>query len=473
MNPLVSPAPCMPSLSDYVSLSSPFSFLGLHENPNSEGLLLRVWQPSALTVEVIEHSSGNSLGEMSELSPGMFELSLPQYHKKFTYRLNIFRVDGLSDSLYDPYQFDESVFAQNDIEALALYRHVGALPHRHATGNRGYVNGVMFKVYAPNASSISVLGDFNQWDGELHPMSKANDGYWRLFIPGVKEGELYKYEIHDANGKELPLKSDPFARSNEQWPGLASIVCSPMQYQWQDTEWKPAKKTPYESPISIYEVHTGSWKRKLNGAFLNYRELADELVPYVASTGFTHIQLMPVSEYPDYESWGYQPVCLFAPSSRFGTPDMLKYLIDKSHQAGLGVILDWVPAQFPADNHGLARFDGSPLFEYDDDRKGWHPQWQTHIYDFGNLWVQNFLISNALYWLDEFHIDGLRIDAVSSMLYLNEGRNSGQWLTNEQGGHEHLEAIRFLQRLNDAIQLHFPETTGRKLHTYGYTKIAV
>ena len=423
--------------------------------------MVRVWRPGAVAVRVRQQPEGKLLGEMSESLSGLFELHLPRRRKHFSYELELTCEDGSLLHYYDPYQFGQYVLKQSDIEPVALYRHLGSSLFTHRLNSRKLVQGVLFKVYAPNARSVSVVGDFNGWDGRLHPMASADDGIWRLFVPGVSNGDLYKFEIHDHHGNRLPLKSDPFGRYAEQWPGLASIVHEQNDFTWSDEHWLASRSQSAESvknrPMSVYEVHPGSWKKHEDGRPLSYRELAEELVPYVKKMGFTHIELMPVSEHPLYESWGYQPVGLFAATSRYGSPEDFKYLVNCCHNEGLAVILDWVPAHFPSDDHGLARFDGSALFEYEDPDKGWHPDWKTHIYNFGSRWVQDFLISNALYWLDEFHIDGLRVDAVASMLYLDYSREPGQWQPNIHGGNEHLEAVEFLHRLNESVHAYFPD----------------
>ncbi len=437
-------------------LSAPFDILGLHKHPSGKGLLIRAWRADAESIEVISQPQGRSLGTMKPVHNGFFEIHLPRRKNRFNYLLKVIYADGTVAEEYDSYQFGEYVLSQSDIEALALYRHMGAVPVDHKLNGKKSISGVLFKVYAPHARSVSVVGDFNQWDGRRSPMASADDGIWRLFVPGVKHDDLYKFEIHDQAGNLLPLKADPFARKNEQWPGLASIVQKSEPFQWTDTDWLKQRESNHQKPMSVYEVHLGSWKKADDQGFKSYRELAEELIPYVQEMGFTHLELLPVSEHPLYESWGYQPIGLFAPTSRYGSPDDFRYFIDQCHKAGIGVILDWVPAHFPEDDHGLSRFDGSSIYEYEDPERGWHPDWKSCIYNFGSPWVQNFLISNALYWLDEFHIDGLRVDAVASMLYLDYSRGPGEWSPNVHGGNEHLEAIELIQKMNQAVQKHFP-----------------
>ena len=420
--------------------------------------MIRVWRPDAKTIQIIRQPEGKQLASMSRISDnGLFELCLPRHKKLFNYELEITRHDNSVIHVYDPYQFGEYTLKQDDIESEGLYRHLGSFPVSHSLNKRKSIDGVLFKVYAPAAKSVSVVGNFNNWDSRYHPMASADDGIWRLFLPGAKVSDLYKYEIRDSLGNCLPLKNDPFSRYIEQWPGLASIVHENSEYQWSDDRWLKIRNRDQSKPVSVYEVHPGSWKRKDDNGPLSYRELAEQLVPYVKSMGFTHIELMPISEHPYYDSWGYQPVGLFAPTSRYGSPEDFKYFVDQCHQVGIGVIVDWVPAHFPSDEHGLARFDGTALYEYADPKRGWHPDWQTHIYNYGSRWVQDFLISNALYWLDEYHVDGLRVDAVASMLYLDYSRNDGEWIPNAHGGNEHLEAIQFLQRLNTKVHDYFPD----------------
>ncbi len=455
---MISAPDVAPTVSDLnlVMLSTPFSVLGLHQHPAGKGLVIRAWHPDAKSIEVIPHAGKKSLGQMILEPEGLFELHLPRRKNPFVYQLRVTSKDGSVSEYYDPYQFGEYVLHQNDLEPLQLYRHLGSLQIDHKLSATQSVTGVLFKVYAPNARSVSVVGDFNNWDGRCHPMASADDGIWRLFVPGIKNGDLYKFEIHGPQGELLPLKTDPFGRKTEQWPGLASIVEERDSFSWSDDNWLAQREVNKQKPMSIYEVHLGSWKKSEDGTFRNYRDIAAELIPYVQKMGFTHIEMMPISEHPLYESWGYQPVGLFAPTSRFGTPDDFRYFVDQCHKAGVGVILDWVPAHFPEDGHGLVKFDGTAIYEYADPQRGWHPDWKSLIYNYGSPWVQDFLISNAMFWLDEYHIDGLRVDAVASMLYLDYSRKHGEWSPNIHGGNEHLEAVELLQRLNTEVHTHFP-----------------
>ncbi len=321
------------------------------------------------------------------------------------------------------------------------------------------VKGVHFAVWSPNAAKVSVVGDFNNWDGTrnsmyLHPAQ----GIWEAFIPGLAEYTLYKYEIHSHVNAYTVSKTDPYAFSSEVRPLTASVVSDLSKHQWQDSQWMQnrGKNDAFNSPISIYELHVGSWQRDENGNWLNYRELARRLVEYVKTTGFTHIELLPISEHPFDGSWGYQTTGYYAVTSRFGTPEDFMYFVDYCHQNNIGVILDWVPAHFPTDEHGLGFFDGTHLYEHADPRLGFHPDWGTLIFNYGRTEVKNFLLSNALFWLDKYHIDGLRVDAVASMLYLDYSREEGQWIPNKFGGRENLEAIEFLKQLNIQVHSEFP-----------------
>ncbi len=361
----------------------------------------------------------------------------------------------------DPYRFGSSIgeqdlylFSEGTHESA--YRFMGA----HCIELDG-VKGVRFSVWAPNAKRVSVVGDFNYWDGRRHVMRKIiPNGIWEIFIPGVEVGAFYKYELLAADGSLLPQKADPFGNAAQHPPEQASIVAAENDYQWQDKGWREQawKWTKREQPISIYEVHAGSWKRvpEEGNRYLSYRELADDLIPYIKTMGFTHLQLMPISEFPFDGSWGYQPIGLFAPTSRFGTPDDFRYFVDQCHQNGLAILIDWVPGHFPTDEFGLGRFDGTPLYEHADARQGFHPDWNTYIFNYGRKEVISYLMSNALFWLEEFHIDGLRVDAVASMLYLDYSRNEGEWLPNSYGGRENLEAIDFIRLVNERVYKNFP-----------------
>lgn len=326
----------------------------------------------------------------------------------------------------------------------------------------GYIKGVHFAVWAPNAKRVSVIGDFNHWDGKKHPMKLLGDsGIWEIFIPGLDEGELYKFEVKSKYKGYKEQKADPFAFYFEVRPKSAAIVYNiENKHKWQDDEWLEMreKKDWFRSPASIYEVHLGSWMRipEQNNRFLTYRELADRLIPHVKMLGFTHIELLPISEHPFDASWGYQVIGYFAPTSRFGRPEDFMYFIDKCHQNGIGVIIDWVPAHFPKDAHGLGFFDGTCLYEHEDPKKGEHKEWGTLVFNYGRREVVNYLISNALFWLEKYHIDGLRVDAVASMIYLDYARESGEWIPNIYGGNENLEAVDFLKKFNEVVHQYHP-----------------
>ena len=436
----------------------PFQFLGLQDAPEGKGLVLRAWQPAVDWVEVVDLEARRSLGRMTRVGDSdLFTKVLPRRRHAFPYRLRI-GAGGRVREDDDPYQFRRSVFARGAEDRNRLYRHFGA--HVMALEGEGgrEVAGVRFVVHAPAARSVSVVGDFNDWDGRRHPMQSSYEGNWRLFIPGLKPGALYKFELKGPDGQRLPLKADPFGQFQEQPPGHASIVCPADEYAWQDEEWIQARRAAgyrNDQPMAIYELHAGSWRRR-DGQSLGYRELAEVLVPYLVDMGFTHVEFMPLMEHPFAASWGYQPTGMFAACSRFGTPDDFRHLVDRLHGAGIAVIMDWVPGHFPADAHGLGRFDGTPLYEHHDPRRGWHPDWDTHVYDFGSAWVRDFLVSSAMYWIEAFHVDGLRVDAVASMLYLDYSRQPGQWLPNMFGGNENLEALEFIKRLNEVVHGEHP-----------------
>ena len=332
------------------------------------------------------------------------------------------------------------------------YEYMGA-HHRTIDG----IDGVEFAVWAPSASGAAVVGDFNDWRRETHPMHVEHaTGIWRAFVPGVRDGQRYKFALRSRWGNCLPLKADPYAFESELRPNTASIVARIPQRdrdRWTERRWSIQQR---EAPIAVYEVHAGSWKRGEGNRFFTYDELAQELIPYVKSMGFTHIEFLPISEHPFDGSWGYQPIGLFAPSSRFGTPEQFRHFVDRAHAEGLGVILDWVAGHFPNDEHGLAQFDGTHLYDHADPRQGWHPDWDTYIFNFGRVEVAEYLIQNALFWLREYAIDGLRVDAVASMLYLDYSRKPGEWVPNAYGGRENLEAIDFLKRMNESVYRDVP-----------------
>ncbi|MFW5680039.1 MAG: 1,4-alpha-glucan branching protein GlgB [Pseudomonadota bacterium] len=428
----------------------PFAVLGRH------GTLLRTFQPGAAQVRVLDQGS-RVLGELQRIDPaGLFEGTLAGLASGGAYRL---AVDGRV--IEDAYRFGP-VLGEMDVYLLAegrhrrLYEKLGAHPC-----TKDGVDGVSFAVWAPNASRCSVVGEFNWWDGRVHVMRKRLEcGVFEIFVPGVPKGAKYKYELLGPHGELLPLKADPVGFRAEHPPQTASVVAGLVEHDWQDSAWMAERQQHHDrkSPISVYEVHLGSWMRvpEEGGRYLSYLELGERLVPYVKEMGFTHIELLPVSEYPFDGSWGYQPVGLFAPTIRHGTPEEFAAFVDHCHQAGIGVIIDWVPGHFPADAHGLALFDGTALYEHADPRQGFHKDWNTLIYNYGRTEVCNFLIANALFWLDRFHVDGLRVDAVASMLYLDYSREEGEWIPNEYGGNENLGAIAFMRQLNELVYGQYP-----------------
>ena len=434
----------------------PFSVLGMHEDDDS--LVIRTFQPGARSVEAVSADGTNTLGKLESVhSEGLFAGSVST-KERTPYRL---RIDwgGNEVELEDPYRFlpamgEQDLYLFGEGNHHNIYERLGA----HPMVLEG-VEGVSFAVWAPSARRVSVVGGFNNWDGRRHVMRKhAGIGVWEIFIPNIGEGEVYKYELKGPNGDLLPLKADPYGFLAEKLPGTGSIVHTLQRYEWQDEEWMQNReaKNALDAPMATYEVHLGSWRRHEDGTYLSYEELADQLVSYVSEMGYTHVEFLPPTEYPFDGSWGYQPLGLYAPTSRYGTPDDFKRLVDAFHRAGIGVIIDWVPAHFPEDPHGLGYFDGTHLYEHADPRQGRHPDWGTLIFNYGRNEVRNYLTANALFWLREYHVDGLRVDAVASMLYLDYSREEGQWLPNEQGGNENLEAIAFLQRMNELVYEHAP-----------------
>jgi 1,4-alpha-glucan branching enzyme len=429
----------------------PFAVLGPH--PLGTGIVIRTFQPSARSVTIVD-DAGETLVEGIRTDPaGLFEgfcLARPE-----RYRLRIEDAHGVR-TIDDPYRFgpilgemDAWLFAQGN--HLELYRVLGA----HLTEIDG-VRGTRFAVWAPNALRVSVVGDWNRWDGRVNPMRLRREvGVWELFLPGVGDGARYKYELLGPRGNLLPLRADPFAFRSELRPANASVVTPPSSYVWRDDGWLRMRGDHQrrDAPVTIYEVHLGSWRRvpEADDRFLTYRELAEQLVPYVADLGFTHIELLPITEHPFDLSWGYQTTGWFAPTRRFGEPDDFRAFVDAAHCAGLGVIMDWVPGHFPTDAHALGHFDGTPLYEHADPREGFHREWGTYVFNLGRNEVANTLLASALYWLREFHVDALRVDAVASLLYRDYSRREGEWIPNVHGGRENLEAVSFLQRLNTTL----------------------
>ena len=424
----------------------PFSILGPHED--QDGWIVRALLPQASSAAL--RLPDDSREPMSKVhAGGLFEVRLAQDPGRYRIEAELQR--GGSEQIEDPYRFptllsDFDIYLHAEGTNYEAWRSMGA----HLAEVDG-VKGCRFAVWAPNAEMVSIAGNFNQWDRHRHPMRRRNGGIWELFIPGIGQGEIYKYFVRSHIFGVSELKCDPYGFASEVPPKQASIVWELDQYRWQDGRWleERAKTNWLDRPMSCYEVHLESWMKTPEGEPLTYRELAARLVPYVKRLGFTHLELMPVMEHPFAGSWGYQLVGYFAPTARFGPPDDFRYFVDQCHQNGIGIIVDWVPAHFPRDAHGLARFDGTACYEHEDPRLGEHKDWGTLIFNFGRNEVRNFLISNALFWLKEYHIDGLRVDAVASMLYLDYSREAGEWIPNKYGGNENLEAIDFIRKFNE------------------------
>ncbi|MER2494138.1 1,4-alpha-glucan branching protein GlgB [Catenovulum sediminis] len=436
----------------------PYAFLGLHCDKGSKTVRVTCFVPDAKSVSIINPQTGKQIKRLAAVKKtGVYSTLFKELQDGFAYQIKAQFEDGYH-IFYDPYRFP-NVLGETDCYLIAegnhqkLYDKLGA----HLTELQN-VEGVSFAVWAPAASRVAVVGDFNHWDGRRHCMRKRHEnGIWEIFIPGLQAGEHYKYEIKDQHGHLLPLKADPYGLSAQFRPETASIITQVTGFEWSDNRWMQSRqaKNARDAAISIYEVHLGSWKRTPQNQYLNYRELADELIPYVKSLGFTHIQLMPISEFPYDGSWGYQPVGLFAPTSRFGSIRDFQYFVNQCHQQDIGLLIDWVPGHFPTDAHGLGQFDGTALYEHEDPRQGFHPDWNTLIYNYGRTEVSNMLRSNALFWLDHYHIDGLRVDAVASMLYLDYSREEGEWVANKYGGNENLDAVEFLKRTNCEIAANY------------------
>ncbi|MEJ2361200.1 MAG: 1,4-alpha-glucan branching protein GlgB [Gammaproteobacteria bacterium] len=432
----------------------PLHCLGRHSQGTQD--VVRVYRPDCQEIRLketgapLQRVSGTDLFEWHGDASGLAE----------HYQLEATGKDGVSRTFHDPYTFSPSIsdydlYLFGEGHHLHIYTVLGA----HCLTIDG-VTGVRFATWAPNAERVSVIGDFNRWDGRTHPMtSRGGSGVWELFVPGLDAGTIYKFEIRNRNSGQVKAKADPYANGSELRPRTASVV-NTSRYQWNDRAWLAQREEQHwlHHPMSIYEVHLGSWQQDAQGHFLNYRELAKRLVEYVTRLGFTHIELLPITEHPLDASWGYQTTGYFCPTRRFGEPDDFRWFVDHCHQHGIGVLLDWVPAHFPRDAHGLAFFDGSALYEHADPRRGEHPDWGTLIYNYGRNEVRNFLISSAIYWLKEFHIDGLRVDAVASMLYLDYSREGREWLPNIHGGNENLEAIEFIRELNTVTHREHPGT---------------
>ena len=430
--------------------SDPFAVLGVH--PISGGFIARCFIPGAETV-IAETLAGKEIGTLERRDDaGVFEGPVAVGRiQPVRYKAGN---GGGEWTVIDPYSFGPVLGPMDDYyiregSHLRLFDKMGAHPVTH-DGAEGF----HFAVWAPNARRVSVVGDFNAWDGRRHVMRLRKDtGIWEIFLPGIAAGAIYKYEIIGKSGEVLPLKADPFARRSELRPNNASMTTGEIEQDWQDEAHRAhwAKVDARRQPISIYEVHAASWQLRDDGTMLSWDEMADRLIPYCVDMGFTHIEFLPISEYPFDPSWGYQTTGLYAPTARFGEPEGFARFVNGAHKVGLGVILDWVPAHFPTDAHGLRWFDGTALYEHEDPRQGFHPDWNTAIYNFGRAEVFSYLVNNALYWAEKFHLDGLRVDAVASMLYLDYSREHGEWVPNEYGGNENLDAVRFLQTMNKEV----------------------
>jgi 1,4-alpha-glucan branching enzyme len=430
----------------------PFAVLGPHRL-DGDRWIVRVFRPGVGRALLIDAATGEEIAELNRIHrDGLFSAMIsrpdcPHYRLRFIEGDHAFEEE-------DAYRFppvlgelDNHLFAEG--RHLRLYEKLGA----HPAMSEG-ISGTSFAVFAPNASRVSVVGDFNGWDGRRHSMRKRQEsGLWEIFLPGIGSGQLYKYELLGPHGELLPLKADPFGFEQEQPPSTASRIHGLPNPSWHDEAWRAGAAGAHDiaAPIAIYEVHLGSWRRGAHNSFLDYDALAATLVPYVKDMGFTHIELLPITEHPFYGSWGYQPIGLFAPTARYGTPEAFTRFVESCHAAGIGLIMDWVPAHFPSDPHGLGRFDGTALYEHQDPRQGFHRDWNTLIYNYGRREVANFLLASALFWLERYHIDGLRVDAVASMLYLDYSRPPGEWIPNIYGGRENIDAVKFIRDMNTEI----------------------
>jgi 1,4-alpha-glucan branching enzyme len=448
--------------------ADPFSVLGPHRVSPPSGAahwVIRVFRPGASAAWILLQGVAEPISATRLRPEGFFEAVLPESLQDrpapTAYRIRFRSSYGETVEACDTYAFPY-LLSEFDLHLMGEGRHYDTYEKLGAhLKSLEEVRGVHFAVWAPSALRVSIVGDFNRWDGRVSPMRpRGSSGIWELFVPELSEGAIYKYEIIGPQGQMLPLKADPYAFRSELRPNTGSVVADLDTYAWNDEQWMAQRpqKNWLESPITVYEVHLGSWRRipEDNHRWLTYRELGDQLIPYVKDLGYTHIELLPVMEHPYDGSWGYQTIGYFSATSRYGTPTEFMQFVDRCHQAGLGVFLDWTPAHFPRDTHGLAQFDGTHLYEHADPRQGTHPDWGTLVYNYGRNEVQNYLISNALFWLDKYHIDGLRVDAVASMLYLDYSRQPGEWIPNEFGGRENLHAIAFVKRMNEVAHGRFP-----------------
>lgn len=441
--------------------ADPHKVLGVHpaELDGKKGLIIRAFHPDAVKADIVVNGKSIPMERLPR-AQGLFACFLPGEQIPLRYRVSFGFKDASTWESDVPYRFmptigEQDLYFASEGKHYRLYETLGAHP-REVDG----VSGVSFAVWAPTAKRVSVIGDFNNWDGRLYPMrSMGGSGIWELFIPGLAPGELYKYEIKTASG-ELRIKTDPFAFAMELRPGTASQVWDLERHEWGDGQWLAHRRhrDPRTNPMSIYEVHLGSWLRMAEegNRWATYREIAPRLVEHVKKYGFTHVELLPVMEHPFDGSWGYQVTGYFAPTSRFGTPDDFMFFVDTLHRNGIGVIIDWVPAHFPKDDFALRMFDGTALYEHEDPLQAEHRDWGTLIFNYGRNEVRNFLVSNALFWLDKYHVDGLRVDAVASLLYLDYSRSEGEWIPNRYGGNENIEAIEFMQELNTVVYDRFP-----------------
>ncbi|MFC4171475.1 1,4-alpha-glucan branching protein GlgB [Microvirga sp. GCM10011540] len=437
----------------------PFAVLGPHEVAPGQWEI-RAMIPTARSIEVLPWEGDAVLSTMERRHEAGFFVGRLEASRRPGYRLRVETGDGVAVR-YDPYSYgpimsDQDLVQIRDVGSDAHYRLLGA--HSITVGG---IEGFLFTVWAPTAQRVSVVGDFNEWDGRAHPMRlRHHAGVWELFIPELQPGRRYKFELKGPDGRLLPQRADPLAFASEKPPATASVLRKSTDYQWKDRAWMAERtaQDPRKAPMSVYECHLGSWARvpEEGNRYLTYRELAERLIPYVKELGFTHIEMLPITEYPFDGSWGYQPVSIYAPTSRFGTPEDFAAFVEAAHEAKIGLILDWVPGHFPNDPHGLGYFDGTHLYEHADPRQGYHQDWGTYIYNYGRQEVAAFLVANARFWLERYHLDGLRVDAVASMLYLDYSRRAGEWVPNRYGGNENIEAIDFLRRMNETVYANAP-----------------